>query len=30
MTFPDDRTNTGRLESPNVIRWSDGSFWTKL
>ncbi len=30
VTFPDDRTNTGRLESPNVIRWSDGSFWTKL
>lgn len=30
MTFPDDRTNIGRLESPNVIRWSDGSFWTKL
>ena len=26
----DDRTNTSRLESPNVIRWSDGSFWTKL
>ena len=30
MTFPDGPTNTGRLESPNVIRWSDGSFWTKL
>ncbi len=30
MTFPDDRTNTGRLESPNTIRWSDNSLWTKL
>jgi hypothetical protein len=30
VTFPDDRTNIGRLESPNVISWSDGTFWTKL
>jgi hypothetical protein len=30
MTFPDDRTNIGRLESPNAIRWSDNTLWTKL
>lgn len=29
MTFPDDRTNTGRLESSNTTRWSDNSLWTK-
>jgi hypothetical protein len=30
VTFPDDRTNIGRLESPNAIRWSDNTLWTKL
>jgi hypothetical protein len=30
VTFPDDRTNTGRLVSPNRIQWSDNTFWLKL
>jgi hypothetical protein len=29
VTFPDDRTYTGTLQSPNIIRWSNGSTWTK-
>ena len=29
ITFPDDTTYTGQLQSPNVIRWSNGSVWTK-
>jgi hypothetical protein len=29
-TFPDDRTYTGQLQSPNTIRWSNGSAWTKI
>jgi hypothetical protein len=29
MTFPDDATYTGQLQAPNVIRWSNGSVWTK-
>jgi hypothetical protein len=29
VTFPDDRTYTGTLESPKTIRWSNGSTWTK-
>jgi hypothetical protein len=29
VTFPDDRTYTAVLESPNIIRWSNGSAWTK-
>jgi hypothetical protein len=30
MTFPDDTTYPGTLQSPNVILWSNNSFWTKL
>jgi hypothetical protein len=30
VTFPDDRTNTGRLLSPNSILWSDNTLWTKI
>jgi hypothetical protein len=30
VTFPDDRTYTGTLQSPRTIRWSNGSTWTKL
>ena len=29
VTFPDDHTYTGVLESPKTIRWSNGSSWTK-
>jgi hypothetical protein len=29
MTFPDDQTYTGTLQAPNIIRWSNGSAWTK-
>ncbi|MFZ2157936.1 MAG: hypothetical protein WAV72_17685 [Bradyrhizobium sp.] len=29
MTFPDDKTYTGAIQSPNKIRWSNGSVWTK-
>ena len=29
VTFPDDQTYTGTLQSPNTIRWSNGSMWTK-
>ena len=29
VTFPDDHTYTGVLESPQTIRWSNGSAWTK-
>lgn len=30
VTFPDDRTHAGNLESPNRIRWDNGSVWTRL
>jgi hypothetical protein len=30
VTFPDDATYTGRLETPNRIRWSNNSVWTKV
>jgi hypothetical protein len=30
VTFPDDATYTGQLVAPNVIRWSNGSAWTKV
>jgi hypothetical protein len=30
VTFPDDKTFTGKLESPNIIKWSNGSVWKKL
>jgi hypothetical protein len=29
VTFPDDKTYTGQLVSPNTIRWSNGSTWTR-
>jgi hypothetical protein len=29
ITFPDDKTYTGQVQSPNKIRWSNGSVWTK-
>jgi hypothetical protein len=29
VTFPDDQTYTGTLQSPNTVRWSNGSTWTK-
>jgi hypothetical protein len=30
LTFPDDATFTGKLQLPNMIRWSNGSAWTKM
>jgi len=30
VTFPDDKTYTGTLQAPNLIRWSNGSAWRKL
>jgi hypothetical protein len=30
VTFPDDKTYTGKLQVPNTIRWSNGSAWTKV
>lgn len=30
VTFPDDRTYTGKLELPNTIKWSNGSVWKKV
>jgi len=29
VTFPDDHAYTGTLESPRIIRRSNGSSWTK-
>ena len=29
MTFPDDKSYTGKLTAPRTIRWSNGSAWTK-
>jgi phospholipase C len=28
--FPDDKTYTGVLQAPNVIKWSNNSAWTKV
>ena len=28
VTFPDDKTYTGALQAPNVIKWSNNSSWT--
>lgn len=28
--FPDDKTLTGVLQAPNVIKWSNNSSWTKV
>jgi phospholipase C len=30
VNFPDDKTYTGVLQAPNVIRWSNNSSWTKV
>jgi hypothetical protein len=30
VTFPDDATYTGKLQPPNLIRWSNGSAWRKI
>jgi phospholipase C len=30
VKFPDDKTYTGVLEAPNVIKWSNNSSWTKV
>ena len=30
VTFPDDATYSGHLETPNRIRWSNNSVWTKV
>jgi phospholipase C len=30
INFPDDKTYTGTLEAPNVIKWSNNSSWTKV
>ncbi len=30
VTFPDDNTYTGTLQSSGAIQWSSGSAWTKL
>jgi hypothetical protein len=30
VTFPDDKTYTGKLQLPNTIRWSNDSAWTKV
>jgi hypothetical protein len=30
VTFPDDATYTGKLQPPSMIRWSNGSTWTKV
>jgi len=30
VTFPDDKTYAGKLQLPNMIRWSNNSAWTKV
>ena len=30
VTFPDDKTYTGKLQLPNRILWSNNSIWTKV
>jgi hypothetical protein len=30
VTFPDDKTFTGKLQPPDAIRWSNGSAWRKV
>ena len=30
VNFPDDKTYTGALQAPNVIKWSNNSSWTKV
>jgi hypothetical protein len=30
VNFPDDRTYTGKLVSPDKIEWSNGSTWRKV
>jgi len=30
VTFPDDKTYTGKLQPPRTIQWSNSSTWTKV
>lgn len=30
VTFPDDKTYTGRLQPPDFILWSNGTVWTRV
>ena len=30
VTFPDDKTYTGVLQAPNLIKWSNNTTWTKV
>ena len=30
VTFPDDKTYTGILQPPNMIRWSNGTVWRRV
>ncbi len=30
VTFPDDKTYTGKLEQPGKIRWSNASVWKRV
>jgi phospholipase C len=30
VNFPDDKTYTGVLQAPNLIKWSNNSSWTKV
>jgi hypothetical protein len=30
VTFPDDKTYTGKLQAPATIHWSNNSAWTKV
>jgi len=30
VTFPDDKTYTGTLQLPNIVKWSNNSEWTKV
>ena len=30
VTFPDDKTYTGKLQPPDEILWSNHSAWTKV
>lgn len=30
VTFPDDKTYTGKLQAPSTIRWTNNTAWTKV
>jgi hypothetical protein len=30
VTFPDDKTYTGTLQPPDMIRWSNGTVWRRV